>query len=117
MSACCAPRHQPHSPAGFVGSFQVPRRDPYDVVKGMAAIPGGSFTMGGDDPDAFPDDGEGPVRTVEVRPFYIDTTCVTNAQFAAFVKATGYVTEAEQFGCSYVFHLLLAPEARNHVIQ
>ncbi len=73
--------------------------------------------MGGDDPDAFPDDGEGPVRTVRLAPYAIDATCVTSAQFAAFVKVTDYVTDAERFGWSYVFHLLLPPEARRHVLD
>ena len=38
---------------------------------------------------------EAPVRRVRVDPFRIDATPVTNAQFAAFVAATGYVTFAE----------------------
>jgi formylglycine-generating enzyme required for sulfatase activity len=94
-----------------------PARNPQIVLRGMLRIAGGTFAMGGDEPDAFPDDGEGPVREVKLRPFAIDATCVTNAQFAAFIKATGYVTEAERFRWSYVFHLLLAPEARKHIIQ
>ena len=83
----------------------------------MVRIPTGVFRMGGDDPDAFPDDGEGPVRTVTLRAFAIDATCVSNAQFATFVKATTYVTDAERFGWSYVFHSLLTPEARRHVVD
>ncbi len=59
--------------------------------------------MGTDDPDGFPADGEGPVREVTVSPFRIAATTVTNAQFATFVKATGHVTEAEEFGFSFVF--------------
>ena len=51
--------------------------------------------MGTDDREGFPDDGEGPVRQVRVQPFAIDATAVTNASFDAFVKATGYRTEAE----------------------
>jgi formylglycine-generating enzyme required for sulfatase activity len=103
MPACCLP----DGPAGprYVGECTrggsaALARDPRAVRHGMLAIPGGGFSMGGDDADAFPDDGEGPVRTVELRPFYVDWTCVTNAQFAGFVKATGYVTEAERFGWS-----------------
>jgi formylglycine-generating enzyme required for sulfatase activity len=83
----------------------------------MVHIPGGTFQMGSEDLDTFPADGEGPVREVTVGPFAIEPTCVTNAQFAAFVKATGYVTEAERFGWSYVFHLLVGPEARRHLID
>jgi sulfatase modifying factor 1 len=37
-----------------------------------------------------------PVHRVYVDGFWMDKTVVTNAQFAAFVKATGYVTIAEQ---------------------
>ena len=37
--------------------------------------------------------------------FRMDATTVTNAQFATFVKETGHVTDAEEFGVSAVFHL------------
>ena len=75
----------------------------------MVHLEGGSFLMGTDDV-TFPDDHEGPVREVEVAAFWIDRCAVTNAEFGAFVAATDYVTEAERFGWSYVFHLFLAPE-------
>jgi len=39
---------------------------------------------------------EYPVHQVQVKGFWMDETEVTNAQFAAFVKATGYVTTAEK---------------------
>ncbi len=66
--------------------------------------------MGNDGPDANPGDGEGPVRDVTLDPFAIDTVVVTNARFATFAKATGYVTDAERYGWSFVFHLLVPPE-------
>jgi formylglycine-generating enzyme required for sulfatase activity len=66
--------------------------------------------------EGYPADREGPVRKVTVAPFRIDATAVTNAQFAAFVDATGYVTEAERFDCSYVFHLQLTRAAERAVI-
>lgn len=53
-------------------------------------------------------DGETPVHQVHVDALSIDGTAVTNAAFGAFVEATGYVTEAEFFGFSAVFHLALA---------
>lgn len=74
----------------------------------MVELPGGSFEMGGDDADGHSADGEGPVRTVSISAFAVDTTAVTNAAFAAFVTATGHVTEAERFGWSFVFRPLLA---------
>jgi formylglycine-generating enzyme required for sulfatase activity len=83
----------------------------------MVRVDGGRYLLGGADADANPGDGEGPVRAVELEPFHIDATCVTNGQYARFVKDTGYVTDAEREGWSYVFHLLLAPGARGHVMD
>lgn len=63
-------------------------------VRGMLWIPGGSFTMGSTDPLSRPD--EQPPHTVEVHGFWMDRTEVTNAEFRAFVEATGYITIAER---------------------
>ncbi|HLI24088.1 MAG TPA: formylglycine-generating enzyme family protein [Acidimicrobiales bacterium] len=73
----------------------------------MVRLGGGEFLMGTDDEDGYPGDGEGPARPVEVGAFWIDATAVTNASFAAFVSATGYVSEAERWGWSFVFGGLL----------
>lgn len=61
------------------------------TVSDMVAIPAGNFLMGSN--DDYPE--EAPVHRVEVAGFLIDRTPVTNAQFAAFVAATGHVTAAE----------------------
>lgn len=60
----------------------------------MVWIPGGEFIMGSDDPLARPD--EQPRHRVRVDGFWMDATPVTNAQYAAFVEATGYRTVAER---------------------
>jgi len=60
-------------------------------LSGMRLIAGGTFTMGSH--KFYPE--ESPVRRVKVDSFWIDETPVTNAQFDAFVKATGHVTVAE----------------------
>lgn len=73
-------------------------------------LSGGPFRMGTDDGEGFPADGEGPVREVAVRPFRIAPTAVTTANFAAFAKATGYRTTAEQIGWSFVFRQFLRAE-------
>ena len=63
--------------------------------KDMVWIAGGDFMMGTDgDPQARTD--ERPAHEVRVDGFYMDMHEVTNAEFAAFVKATGYVTTAEK---------------------
>lgn len=61
--------------------------------------------MGDPFAEGYASDGEQPVHDVVLDPFAIAITPVTNAQFAAFVEATGYVTDAERFGSSAVFHL------------
>jgi formylglycine-generating enzyme required for sulfatase activity len=72
-------------------------------IEGMILLEGGRFRMGTDYPFGFPADGEGPIREVRLDSFYIDACPVTNAEFARFIEATGYDTEAERFGWSFVF--------------
>ena len=55
-------------------------------------IKGGTFTPGND--RSYPEEARG--APVTVGSFMMDATEVTNAAFAAFVKATGYVTVAEK---------------------
>jgi len=61
---------------------------------GMVWIPGGEFEQGGDNEQAA--DDEYPKHKVKVDGFWMDATEVTNAQFAEFIKETGYVTVAEK---------------------
>ncbi len=75
---------------------------PASAPEGMVWIPGGEFSMGSDAAseslcglpgvtrDAL------PIHRVHVDGFWMDATEVTNEQFEKFVKATGYVTVAEQ---------------------
>lgn len=69
---------------------------------GMVWIPGGEFSMGAHDPPDGDDVGmkatldSRPIHRVYVDGFYMDATDVTNAEFAAFVKAARYVTAAER---------------------
>lgn len=62
-----------------------------DRTEGMVWLTGGTFTMGSE--RFYPE--EAPLRQVSVRGFWIDTTPVTNRQFARFVAQTGYVTVAQ----------------------
>ena len=63
--------------------------------------------MGAEDAEGFLEDGEGPVREVELSPFAIEAHAVTNRRFAEFVDATGHMTDAERYGWSFVFAGLL----------
>jgi formylglycine-generating enzyme required for sulfatase activity len=68
----------------------------------MVWVPGGEFSMGSADPRVHPEGGTEPmddarpVHRVYVDGFFMDRTEVTNAEFARFVSATGYVTVAER---------------------
>jgi len=63
-----------------------------DKSTSMVLIEGGEFLMGSD--SGYED--EGPAHKVSIVDFWIDRHEVTNDQFSRFVKATGYVTQAEK---------------------
>lgn len=71
------------------------------TTEGMRLIKGGVFVMGTD--HGMPH--EAPAHEVAVKSFWMDEHEVTVAEFARFVEATGYKTEAERFGWSGVFTL------------
>jgi len=73
----------------------------------MLRLGPGTFRMGSEAACAIRGDGEGPVREVFVDAFWIDPTAVSNADFRAFIDATGYRTDAERIGWSFVFAGLL----------
>lgn len=95
--ACCTPGRAPSG-----AEADVPASANDGATDGMVRL-GGSFLMGTEDPDGFPQDREGPVREVDLPPFWIDPVAVSNARFAEFTDATGHRTDAEQAGWSFVF--------------
>ncbi|MEQ3553851.1 formylglycine-generating enzyme family protein [Pseudonocardia nematodicida] len=105
MPGCCPPGRSP-LPDDAATAVPPGPVDP-EPGGGLVTLPGGTFRMGTDDADGFPADHEGPVREVTVEPFAIDACAVTNTRFARFVEATGYRTDAERFGWSYVFAAFL----------
>lgn len=79
----------------------------------MLKINGGEFIMG-EEKEGYPEDNEGPKREVSVSDFLIDAYTVTNEEFSIFVESTGYKTEAELFGWSFVFAGLVEKESLTH---
>ncbi|WP_331871578.1 formylglycine-generating enzyme family protein [Cohnella abietis] len=119
-SPCCAARRTAdqleHQPISFASpTFKEGRSTKPELQENMVFIPGGSFIMGSDLKEGFPADGEGPPRLVHVDAFSISAYAVTNAQFQAFVADTGYVTEAERFNWSFVFHLFVSEAVKLQV--
>ena len=111
--ACCNPSREGPTPAQAAGPEFARVRS--GSTEGMKLLAGGEFLMGNERSYGFAADGEGPAHPVAVAPFYLDATCVTNERFNAFINATGYKTEAERFGWSFVFfgHLTAAQLARS----
>jgi len=82
----------------------------------MVRIQGGNFTFG-TDAYPYPGDKEGPARRAHVEPFEFDKTEVTNEDLEKFVRATGYRTDAEKYGWSFVFEPLLSREVSATIHQ
>ena len=87
-----------------------------DLTANMVEIKTGSYFIGTNDP-IFVSDGEGPRREVELDSFFIDKYEVSNKDFKEFVTTTGYKTEAESFGDSFVFEGLLSNNVKNEIKQ
>ena len=105
-SACCTPGGERADATPAVGLDAVTAgggRHPDTLVE----IAAGSFRMGDDSVWAYPGDGEAPVHDVALDAFRIDRYTVTNDAFAVFVDATGWRTDAERYGWSFVFAALL----------
>lgn len=80
-------------------------KTPFKTVD-MVLIKDGTFEMGTNQP-IFQTDNESPARNVTVNAFYIDKYEVSNKDFKEFILSSGYKTEAEVFGDSFIFDLFL----------
>ena len=119
-SPCCAAARS-GSDGGSTSDAtgEAPSETTADVTdsKRMVRLDGGTFTMGTDSDVGFEADGEGPAREVTVDPFYVDRYAVTNAEFYQVVRETGYTTEAEEVGWSFVFEDFVADDDRAYVME
>ena len=106
MSECCTPDRSALGTADpthiGVRTLEPPPKSitPPHTMIDIATAP---FTMGTVGPSAIPGDGEGPEHVVDLSPYSIAPHTVTNAEFAEFVQATDYRTDAERFRWSFVF--------------
>jgi len=96
--SCCAPKNESHSAI----SNPVPVGSKCSNSFDLCDIPGGVALVGTNHP-VIPLDEENPCRERAIAPYRMMRTTVTNAMFAAFINETGYRTEAERLGWSYVF--------------
>ena len=97
-----AATHSPGTTTSFAPTIENTARPSGDAPEGMVWIPGGEFSMGASDPPGMDEVGmqattdSRPIHRVSVDGFWMDRTEVTNAEFARFIKATGYRTVAER---------------------
>jgi len=93
-------QHEHQHDETMLATLQLKEGDPYPLAtpapparaalqSSEVLIPGGSFTMG-TDTDAWAYDNERPAHTVQLAPYFIDTTPVTNAAYLEFIDAGGY---------------------------
>jgi formylglycine-generating enzyme required for sulfatase activity len=106
LNSTAAPAAEPAASSTTAFTPTVPNKTPAPgkTPPGMVWIPGGEFSMGAQDPPDMEHDRVGmqatqdsrPIHRVYVDGFFMDKTDVTNAEFAKFVAATHYITEAER---------------------
>ena len=111
---CCAPNRpaQPKSDekaTRFAAGAGASAGGSYGGI--LVDIPGGKGLIGTSHP-WLKDDGEGPLRKTRLAPFKMSATQITNADFADFVDATGYQSDAEKYGWSFVFHTQVPKAAK-----
>ena len=112
---CCAgrPSEVVEAGAGAASPFE-PRKVPVDFS--WSRLDGGAFSMGSS-AQGFAQDGEGPVRIVRLDGFAVAVHTVTNMQFGDFVRETGYMTEAERFNWSFVFHACVPSAIKRRIVN
>lgn len=82
------------------------------MLEDMVKIEAGDYFIGTNEP-IFESDNESSLKMMHTEKFYMDKYEVSNAQFKEFVESTGYVTQAEKFGDSFVFEGLLSESTRD----
>lgn len=110
--SCCAPSRTASNPQLKYG---VNSLNTSLDSSNFVSIPAGEFVMGTNS-NFYPTDGEGPSRSVWLDEFKISKFSTTNSEFAYFVDSTGYKTEAEIYGWSYVFNGLMDDQSNSKIV-
>ncbi|MDR6308546.1 formylglycine-generating enzyme family protein [Pacificitalea manganoxidans] len=105
---CCAPASRQAAAPAIPPMPDRATAAPHPLRASALRVEGGRALVGTATP-RLPQDGESPLRRVTLKPYLLSPTTVTNADFAAFIDATGYRTEAERFGWSFVFWAQVPP--------
>ena len=104
MSCCVSAKRGDHSTCQGRIDLKIDYR--VGQADGAVQIPGGLSYIGTGRPE-LPGDGEGPQRRTKIRSFSLDRAAVSSGRFREFSLRSGYVTDAERFGWSFVFFAFL----------
>ena len=115
LAACCAPSKAPAGEPDTPQASETISSAPQTAA--LIAVDSSEFLMGSNRPGGFPADGEGPQRRVRCSAFSIAIYAVSNAEFGHFVAETGYVTDAQNCGWSFVFDQSLSKETRRRNVD
>ena len=106
---CCAPARDDKSEQAAPSSDKPALASGRVMSPQTVIIDGGRSLLGTDTPYHDVDE-ESPLRVQKIKSFKMDAYAVTNARFYEFVAATGYITDAERLGDSFVFAGFLPPD-------
>ncbi len=109
MTSCCSPSREPDQKDDATrvpGSVRSVRGPDPEMGLELISLLAATFTLGESSAIGYSADGEAAVDAT-VASFEMASTCVTNEQFATFVDASQYITDAERFEWSFVFGGLL----------
>ena len=112
--SCCAVSREQHFLKKEIDVVSISTKTAH--ASNMVWIPAGEFLLGSEDEASSIEDGEFPRRKVQVPSYYIDRYAVTNERFSQFINETGYVTDAEKYGWSFVFHLFVNKENEKDIL-
>jgi rhamnose transport system permease protein len=107
------PTPGPTTEAGGTEAASPTPTEPPKPVEDMVEIPAGPFTFGNDDTEP----NEGPAQTIDLPAYQIDRFEVTNDDFALFVAATDYQTEAERNGAKKTWHDYVEGRGNHPVVK
>ena len=108
LDDCCSPSFPPRR-AGSAPTTAMKGVGPASLKAASVLVQGGICHVGTNQP-LFPRDGEAPRRPIILKSFRLAPMATTVAEFGAFVASTGYVTDAERLGSSFVFRDQVHPE-------
>ena len=94
--------------------MKIPDQIETDLSVSFVRIPDGGFVMGGNDEHASR--FESPLHEVYISSFHVADAPVTNGDFGAFVKSTGYSTEAEEFEREDTWNSFNSPDRSEHPV-